>query len=189
MKYLSPFETYKIYTALKLHFKSDYDAIKYNYKTTVTLKSFDRRKDKYYFAKIGKDRQSEERVISYIVSNFVDDPTRWVGSFSKDCHRKRASRLDALEYIFEKDCARLRPILESLLSDDQSFPRVIELLHQGEISIETVSILNRFTRFVERVKVPENLWEDTRRRIVKYEPFLRYDRKKLGEIVKSSLQS
>jgi len=31
-----PFESYKLYNALKLHFETDsYDAIKYNYKTSV----------------------------------------------------------------------------------------------------------------------------------------------------------
>ena len=31
-----PFESYKLYNALRLHFQTDYDAIKYNYKSNVT---------------------------------------------------------------------------------------------------------------------------------------------------------
>ena len=31
-----PFESYKLYNALKLHFEGSYDAVKYNYKTNST---------------------------------------------------------------------------------------------------------------------------------------------------------
>ena len=50
-----PFESYKLYNALKLHFEqAGYDAIRYNYKSNVTPKSFFNRKDKYFFAKLAK---------------------------------------------------------------------------------------------------------------------------------------
>ena len=47
-----PFESYKLYNALKLHFESSYDAIKYNFKTSIKPQSFFKRKDKYFFAKL-----------------------------------------------------------------------------------------------------------------------------------------
>ena len=41
-----PYESYKLYNALKLHFESDsYDAVKYNYKTSLKPTSFFKRKD------------------------------------------------------------------------------------------------------------------------------------------------
>ena len=41
-----PFESYKLYNALKLHFETDgYDAIKYHFKTSVKPTSFFNRKD------------------------------------------------------------------------------------------------------------------------------------------------
>ena len=43
---MDPFESYKLYNALKLHFESDYDAIKYNFKSNVSPNSFFKRKDK-----------------------------------------------------------------------------------------------------------------------------------------------
>ena len=40
-----PFESYKLYNALKLHFETDnYDAVKYNFKTSVKPQSFFKRK-------------------------------------------------------------------------------------------------------------------------------------------------
>ena len=52
---MDPFEVYKLYNALKLHFEQDsYDAIKYNFKSNVTPQSFFKRKDKFFFAKLAK---------------------------------------------------------------------------------------------------------------------------------------
>ena len=37
---IEPFDSYKLYNALKLHFESDtYDAVKYNFHTTVNHNS------------------------------------------------------------------------------------------------------------------------------------------------------
>ena len=50
-----PYESYKLYNALKLHFETDsYDALKYNFKTSIKPHSFFNRKDKYFFAKLAK---------------------------------------------------------------------------------------------------------------------------------------
>ena len=41
-----PYESYKLYNALKLHFESDsYDAVKYNYKTSLKPTSFFKRNE------------------------------------------------------------------------------------------------------------------------------------------------
>ena len=45
---MDPFESYKLYNALKLHFETDYDAVKYHYKTRVNAQSFFKRRDKYF---------------------------------------------------------------------------------------------------------------------------------------------
>jgi hypothetical protein len=60
-----PFESYKLYNALKLHFEGSYDAVKYNYKTNVTPKSFLNRKDKYFFATMQHIKKSKKVFIEY----------------------------------------------------------------------------------------------------------------------------
>ena len=40
---------FQIYQSLKLHFTSDYDAVKYNFKTAVKRGSFEKRRDRYFF--------------------------------------------------------------------------------------------------------------------------------------------
>ena len=64
-----PFASYAMYNALKLHFETDgYDAIKYNFKTSVKPTSFFKRKDKYFFAKLAKKHDRDLK--DYYISNF-----------------------------------------------------------------------------------------------------------------------
>jgi len=66
-----PFESYKLYNALKLHFEqAGYDAIRYNYKSNVTPKSFFNRKDKYFFAKLAK--KYNENLKEFYISQFIN---------------------------------------------------------------------------------------------------------------------
>lgn len=46
---MTPFECFNLYHALKLHFTSDYDFIKYNGKTNVSIKSFEKEEIDLYF--------------------------------------------------------------------------------------------------------------------------------------------
>ena len=52
---MNEFECYSTYTALKLHFTSDYDYFKYNGKCNVTLSSFNKRKEKFFFKKLSRE--------------------------------------------------------------------------------------------------------------------------------------
>ena len=71
-----PYESYKLYNALKLHFETDsYDAIKYNFKTSVKPTSFFKRKDKYFFAKLAN---TYDNLMDFYVANFKND-VKYVG--------------------------------------------------------------------------------------------------------------
>lgn len=84
MIYMEPFDAFRFYQAIKLHFESNsYDAIKYNYKTSAKHSSFWKRRDKYFFAKIGKQFNSAENLIEYYAAHFVSGNT-WIGDIVKD---------------------------------------------------------------------------------------------------------
>ena len=66
---MQPFDAYSMYNALKLHFEQDsYDAVKYNFKSNVSSKSFFARKDKYFFAKLAKNY--DDKLLQYYIANF-----------------------------------------------------------------------------------------------------------------------
>ena len=71
----TPFEVYKTYVALKMHFTSDYDYFKYNGKVKAEPTSFETRKDKYHFYKMSKRKDW----FNYILSNIVSDES-WIGN-------------------------------------------------------------------------------------------------------------
>ena len=79
---MAPFDAYREYLALKNHFTKDsYDYHKYCGKTRASLQSFYKRKDRYWFEKISRQK-SDDEVRDFFVSNFVlcDDPqTLWIG--------------------------------------------------------------------------------------------------------------
>tara|TARA_B100000927_G_scaffold101506_1_gene82188 strand:- start:224 stop:817 length:594 start_codon:yes stop_codon:yes gene_type:complete len=181
---IDPFESYKLYNALKLHFETDYDALKYNFKTNVSAKSFLNRKDKYFFAKIAKTYEKDLK--GYYVANFKNDVS-YVGEMVNESgernylqHRKT---LESLSRVFQNDINKLSDINEVdfnglFESNDGQHPLIITLWMQEEISLETVVILNSILGFIPREskRISDTLiWPDIKRKIEKYTPFVNFD--------------
>ena len=181
-----PFESYKLYNALKLHFESGYDAVKYNFKSNVTPKSFFNRKDKYFFAKLAKKHNKELK--DYYISNFKAGLS-YVGDMmdaeAEQNYRDHKRIQESIHRVFSIDINRLGEedvIFNRLFeSVDGQHPRLIKLWLQEEISLETVVILNAIFGFIPResVKISDTIiWPDTKRKIEKYTPFVNFDRNK-----------
>ena len=63
---VNPFETYKSYLGLKNHFTRDkYDYHKYCGKSKASINSFYRRKDRFFFEKLSRQKSDEEVAVSY----------------------------------------------------------------------------------------------------------------------------
>lgn len=189
---IDPFESFKLYNALKLHFESDsYDAIKYNFKTNVKATSFLKRKDKYFFAKIA--RQYEKDLMGYYIANFkhgisyVGDMINEVGEDNYTNHKRiresihRVFSVD-INRLAEEDCS-FDELFESV---DGQHPLVIQIWMQEDISLETVVILNSILGFIPREskKISDTIiWPDIQRKIDKYGPFVKYDVNKCKTIL------
>ena len=87
---MNPFECYKLYLSLKNHFTKDtYDFHKYCGKSRSSVQSFYKRKDRYFFEKLSRQKTKEE-VIDFFVSNFVsvsDPSTLWIGQIMREGER------------------------------------------------------------------------------------------------------
>ena len=79
---VQPFDCYKAYLGLKNHFtKDNYDYHRYGGKSRASLNSFYKRRDRFFFEKLSRQKNDDE-VIEFFVSNFVtcDDPqSLWIG--------------------------------------------------------------------------------------------------------------
>ena len=69
---VQPFDCYKAYLGLKNHFtKPNYDYQRYCGKSRASIQSFYKRKDRYFFEKLSRQKDDTE-VIEFFVSNFAD---------------------------------------------------------------------------------------------------------------------
>ncbi len=195
---IDPFESFKLYNALKLHFESNsYDAIKYNFKTNVKATSFLKRKDKYFFAKIA--RQYEKDLMGYYIANFkhgisyVGDMINEVG---EDNYKNHKRIRESIHRVFSVDINRLTEedctFDELFESVDGQHPPVVQIWMQEDISLETVVILNSILGFIPREskKISDTIiWPDIQRKIDKYGPFVKYDVNKCKIILTKAFTS
>tara|TARA_B100001057_G_scaffold23735_3_gene21951 strand:- start:2338 stop:2922 length:585 start_codon:yes stop_codon:yes gene_type:complete len=181
-----PFESYKLYNALKLHFETNYDAIKYNFKSNVTPQSFFKRKDKYFFAKLSKKYNGELK--EFYVSQFINTE-KYVGdmmdSEAEQNYMKYKKIKESIHRVFSVDINRIGeenvPFDDMFKAVDGQHPLIVKLWMQEEISLETVVILNSIFGFIDRESKNISdtiIWPDTRRLIEKYTPFVNFNTNK-----------
>ena len=187
---MEPFDAFRFYQSIKLHFESDtYDAIKYNYKTSAKPNTFWKRKDKYFFAKVGKRFNNVPDLISYYVSYFVND-TKWIGEMINDDapYNQWLKTNQSISYIFEQDLYKLKAEFDQFddLFSINVHPNIVNKYLQGEISLETVVIINNLVGFIRNAdkQITETIvWPDVSRKIRKYAAFVQYDIEKMKRII------
>ena len=189
---MEPFDAYRYYQSLKLHFESKtYDAAKYNFKTSANPKSFWKRNDKYHFAKVAKRFKDVPEMIGFYASHFING-TKWIGEMlnAEEVYQSWLKRMQSISYIFEQDMNHLSVEIESfdslLRSKDGEHPLIITYYLQEEISLETVVIINKLTGFMNKAdkEITETImWPDISLKIRKYDPFVQVDIERMKKIV------
>ena len=194
---MDPFDSYKLYNALKLHFETDsYDAVKYNYKSNVTPSSFFKRKDKYFFAKLAK--KYDKNLKEFYISQFKNTET-YVGDMMDEEAEKNYldfKRIqESIHRVFLIDINKLNDQEQKFdklfESDKGQLPLVIKLWMQEEISLETIVILNSILGFIPREskKISDTIiWPDTKRLIEKYTPFVNYSKNKCTKLLTNAFK-
>ena len=187
-----PFDAYSMYNALKLHFEQDsYDAIKYNFKSNVTPKSFFARKDKYFFAKLAKTY--DDKLLQYYIANFKNGVS-YVGDMlnegGESNFKEHMKVRESIHREFQKDINSLIDMdkeFDSFFEAKQTHPLIIKLLMREEINLETVAILDSILGFMDREgsKITETIiWPDIYRKVMKYKPFVDFNKAKCIDIIK-----
>jgi hypothetical protein len=191
------FAAFAMFNALKLHFSSkSYNYFKYNGKTNVTKDSFSKRKDKYSFYKLSR-RYSILELKEYYVSNLIKKNVSWIGEIigqdAEEVYTKWQKTNQSLTYVFKND---IEKIFELGNPDDLlrvsggQHPLLFNKVMSDEIAIETVVILNAILNFFPMwdKKIHDDLvWPSWRLKLIKYEPFIVYNKIKFTEIIKDSL--
>ena len=182
---MMPFDAYKQYLSLKNHFtKEKYDYHKYCGKSRATVQSFYKRKDRFWFEKLARNKDDKE-VVEFFVSNFITctDPSKlWIGEMIREGEGRYTSwkrRTQSLSYVFKEEMESVlanRDINDAFASSNGHSPILKEYL-SGDISLETMvicdKILNYRTDYDKKLTDP--VWETVSMRMRKYSPFLNID--------------
>ena len=177
-----PFETYRTYLSMKSHFTNPkFDFFKYGGKSRATITSFNKRKDKYWFEKTSR-KYSDQQIIDFLLANFAttDNPQNlWIGEIINSGERNYSQwmkRNQSLTYLFKEQSNEL--LLEKNLNEvfdcSKGHPPILKKYLGGEISLETLTILEKVFSFVSKFdkKLTDPVWESVSLKIKKYNPFL-----------------
>ena len=180
-----PADAYRCYLSMKNHFTKDkYDYHKYRGKVRATNESFYKRKDRFWFEKLARNK-SDQEVIDFFVSNFISctDPSKlWIGEMIKegeDRYTEWKKRNQSLSYIFKEESEHLfeNQKVDEIFDCSKGHPPVLKKFLNGTISIETLVIYDRIFLFGNTFdkKLLDPVWESVSMRIKKYSPFLNID--------------
>ena len=179
---VTPFETYRTYLSMKSHFTNPkFDFFKYGGKSRATITAFNKRKDKYWFEKTSR-KYSDQQVLDFLLSNFViaDNPQNlWIGEIINSGERNYADwmrRKQSLTYLFKEQSEKLlsENELETVFDCSKGHPVILKKYLGGEISLETLTILEKVFSFVKDFdkKLTDPVWETVSLKIRKYIPFI-----------------
>ena len=189
-----PFDAYRCYLSLKNHFTKDhYDYHKYRGKTRATVQAFYKRKDRFWFEKIARQKNDKE-VEEFFVSNFIystDPATMWIGEMIKEGEGRYTEwkkKVQSLSYIFKEE---VENVFEEQKVDDvfdcsKGHPPILKSYLGGDTSLETMVICDIIfgygKDFDKRLNDP--VWETVSRKIKKYKPFLNINVPRYKKILK-----
>ena len=174
---VDPFDVYKIYLALKLHFTTEsYDVTKYKYAAKGKRETFLKRKDLPVLRKLARDFRRQE-IIDILVANFVSGD-RWGGMFdveAMETHKRWKANKERLSYTFEQDLLSIQSRMElDNVEDatvDEQHPLILKMLLGKYKALETVVILKKGLEFIDDFK-DDLILKDTCLLVRKYSPFV-----------------
>ncbi len=192
------FDVYKTYLAIKNHFTTDYDYVKYGGKVTAKLETFTKRSDRYFFHKLSK-RYNQDDVLDYFVANFSVGDNKWIGNLldneGTQNYTKYRKYKESFDYHFRNDCSNIFNDLSNRgISFDDGFlvhngqhPRILRLLIQRRIHIQTAVIINSVLSFSKAWDKEINekvVWPKISHTIKKLKPFILYNETQAKLIMK-----
>ena len=187
---MDAFEAFQKYLALKQHFtKEGYDYFKYGGKVTAKISSFETRKDKYLFHKLSKKKDVE----GYLVANLIVKENTWVRDLidgeAEQVYLDWLKRQQSITYIFENDVCKMEDNLEdNILIKDKIYPHILSLYFQHEICIESLIIIDDILKVFKYWKNECKdmfLWPEVHTKLIKYRPFVKFDKKLCKQILKN----
>lgn len=191
---MTSFECYQEYLALKNHFtKMNYDYFKYQGKIRTNPTSFNKRPDKIFFDKLSKN----DNVHDFLLANFIKNDRIWIRDLAYDeepqkIYKEWLKRQQSLSYTFQNDLNKLnKPLKNNLISNSNEHPILLKLFLGDQICLETLCIILKFTDYYDKwnsIMEYDIMWDSLKLKVLKYTPFIKYERSKFIDITLKHFQ-
>lgn len=192
---MMPIECYKTYLAMKQHFTKDsYDYLKYCGRVKASANAFNKRKDRYFFERMSRQK-SDEEIEQFFIANFAscDDPqSLYIADIVKNGEKTYVAwqkRNQSLSYIFKGEIESVfsgKDFDSFFKSEENRHPQIVKEFLKQNISLETLVILDRILGYKSKFdkKLTDPVWVLISKRITKYSPFLHIDVFRYKKILK-----
>lgn len=187
---IDTFLGYQQFMAIKLHFTGTYDFFKYNGKTRMGWKQFEKFPGKRIIHTLL--HKHKEKYVEFVATGFATDPTlSWVGDFlggDADKHWTQHLRyMQAIKHNYQNELQELMELadddIRKVLLGGGDLPLIERRRQKGLTSIETCCILDDIFQYINRNDCKHPLWEKTKA-ITDYSPFLALNRATFVEVTK-----
>ncbi len=181
---IDPFVVYKQYLAIRTHFNNwEYDYFQYRGTTPCSMESYEKRKDKHLFQALAKKRWPFEMLLS----NLSVDPSRSIKDIlsDQDSYIRYRRQVQSLTYMFTQEIKKLDlDLMSNLTAPKGEHPKLMRQHLAGRVSLETGTILLHLTGHSwKEAAQGDLLFNDVALRMMKYNPFLRYNEEKFRRII------
>lgn len=193
-------KAYSRYQALKLHFTSDYDFVKYGGKIrTISQEAFLKRKDQYLFRKLER-KYSDEELTEFFVANFISKAgVRWVGemngSESEKVYLNWCKRMEAFSYYLKQDLQYIEDNVDKprmVLATKGEHPQLLKLYLGGKVSAETIIAFDKVIDTLDtwnRIITDTIVWPEVYSQLNKYKPFVSVDKDSIKKVMRDVFSS
>jgi hypothetical protein len=186
---MTPYNIYREYLSLKSHFNTiKYNFFKYAHTRGVSLAKFEARRDRYFFEKLAKHPDPR----NLMIANFVANPGAWIGDIISEqgqrVYDEWMKRKQSQSYIFKQDLKQLLPVFDDNIKiQDHEHPPLIKLYMGGKISAESfviiVDLARCYSYWNKTLGNDDVMWREVSLLLLKYRPFIQYDRTKYKEFI------
>lgn len=186
---MTPFEAYKVYLSIKMHFTSkSYDYFKYEGRVSASEAAFHKRKDRYFFTKLAKLKNPRDVVLA----NMILSPKMWVGKIVDvsgiAVYQDWQKRNESISYFTMKDSEKLYDDFDKNfeIDDEEQHPHILKKYLTNEISLETLIILLDISdklEYIDSKLQSDIIWGEIKTLCEKYKPFMQYDKEKIQNML------
>jgi len=198
---MTGYNAFLLYQAIKLHFTVEsYDFFRYQKKFHCAVETFEKRRDRFSFHKLGRQYPEENDLIFFLAATFFTKPKIWVGEMfgpeATDAYMKRRRIRESLEYtvLQDLDANHIHSIedLKSAINTlgDDGYPVLLGYEIHHTITPETLLVIDALTHCLDAwgKKIADTIvYPKMKLHYQRYAPFVEIDAKHFSQVLLTQL--